>query len=227
MAYPYHYLFSFGGTLLEGKEIWTNNIRFVATGTPEEEYDQQAILERLMPVMRTRIAAAAPAQLGYSFGTQLLWGKFNAIGPDGKYASGTETNRVDLASPGVTGGNSPHSYAPQLSLAVSWGTRRQRGRASKGRIFIPMPVVEPGINGHIPAADRQRVADAWAACLDELNDVAQDVGASRPIAAVVSGVDGSWEPISTVRVGSVLDTQRRRRNALVEAYSSAAVPDSE
>lgn len=227
MAYPYHYLFSFGGTLLGGTEIWTNNIRFVGGGTPNEEYDERAICERLMTALAARFTAGTPNALGYSSAVRLQWGKFNAIGSDGKYASQTETVRFDLPSPGVVGPAAPASYVPQIALAISWGTRRQRGRASKGRIYIPMPLNGPGASAQLDSAARQALANNWAACIDELNDVAQSVGQQRPIAAVVSGVDGSYEPISIVRVGSVLDTQRRRRNALVESYSSAAVPDSE
>lgn len=227
MAYPYHYLFSFGGTLLNGAEIWTNNIRFVGTGTPDEEYDEQAIAERLTTALAVRFAAPAPTRLGYSQSVRLRWGKFNAIGPDGKYASSTETARYDLPDTGVTGATVAASFHPQLALAISWGTRRQRGRASKGRIYVPMPTVQPDSSATIDAGLRQSLADAWAACIDNLNDEAQGALQQRPIAAVVSGVDASWEPISTVRVGSIIDTQRRRRNALTEVYSSAAVPDSE
>lgn len=226
MAYPVHYLFSFGGTLMGGTEIWTNNIRFVGTGTADEEYDEADLAQGLTEVMRDGFALTGAAALGYSNLVRLEWGKFNQIGTDGKYTSGSTTYVHDLPSPGVVGPSPAGSGAPQLAMAVSWGTARARGTASRGRIYIPMPVPIPTTNGRFPQGNAQAYANAWAAQIDRLNDRVQNLGQERPIAAVVSGVDGSWSPIQTVRVGDVLDTIRSRRNALVENYSTASVPDS-
>lgn len=226
MAYPYHYLFAFGGTLLGGSEIWTNTIRFVATGTPDEDYDQAERAEGLTTVMAEGFALTGAATLGYSSNVRLEWGKFNAIGPDGKYASESDTYVFDLPSNGVVGSVGASNYIPQVSLAVSWGTDRARGPASKGRIYIPMPGFMPGTNGRLAAAQTQAIASAWAAQIDRLNDEVQGTGQELPIACVVSGVNGAFSPITNVRVGDVLDTQRSRRNALTESYSTAAVPDT-
>lgn len=226
MAYPYHYLFSFGGTLPPIGEIWCNNIRFVGTGTPEEEYDLEDICQGLMEVMAAGMDGTGTANLGYSTAVRLEWGKFNAIGADGRYASESETVIYDYPGTGKVGTGLPHVSLPQVALAVSWGTVRSRGPASRGRIYVPMPNVGPEGNGRLTTTQTGNIAQAWAAQIDRLNDRAQNVGQERPIAAVVSGVNGAWEPISTVRVGDVVDTQRRRRSALSEIYSSAAVPDS-
>lgn len=227
MAYPYHYLFSFGGTLPSIGEIWCNNIRFVGGGTPEESYDLEDICQGLMEVMATGMDGTGAANLGYSNGVRLEWGKFNPIGPDGRYASESETVVYDWPGTGKVGSGLPYISLPQMALAVSWGTVRTRGPASKGRIYIPLPNVGPGGNARISSTETTNIAGAWANQIDALNDRAQSALQERPIAAVVSGINGAWEPISTVRVGDVMDTQRRRRNALAEVYSSAAVPDSE
>lgn len=227
MAYPYHYLFSFGGTLLGGADIWSNNIRFVASGTPDEQYDLETRLEEMMTALAVTFATGTTRNLGYSQSVALRWGKLNAIGPDGKYASSSESNVYDLPNAPVVGNTEAPSKVPQIALAVSWGTERARGHASKGRIYVPMPSVEPASTGRVPTATCQTLATAWATQIDELNDIIQGVGQERPIASVVSGISGAWAPITTVRVGNVLDTQRSRRSALVEAYSTADVPDSE
>lgn len=228
--YPKHWLFSFGGTLLNGQEIWQNNIRFAdGTAGPIDIVDEQSTLERFMDVLSARFVLGLPQGLGYSAGTRLLWGKFNQIQSDGRYEDEDRTTVLDLPGSGAAATASVQSYAPQLALAVSWTTDKTRGLAKGGRIFIPMPAVGAESDGQIGASTRQALATSWASLLSEFNNE-PGVDLGTLVASVVSGVDtngrsGAVSQITGVRVGSVLDTMRTRRNALVEQYSAAAVPD--
>lgn len=228
MTYPRHWLFSFGGDLLGGAEIWSNNIRFaIPEGQTEGVVDEGDMLADLMKDLQSRFTLAVPqGGLGYGTGVRLKWGKFNEIDAAGHYADQNNTRVLDLPSP-VPGIGQSLGTIPQLALAVSWGTARQRGLASRGRIYIPMPAVTTsGASGRVLAATAQSIATNWAMLLEEFNDWATSPDLTEMTAHVVSNVgEGAKEQITTVRVGDVLDTMRSRRNALVEVYAEADVPD--
>lgn len=225
MAYPEHWLFSFGGAILGGVDVWSNNVRFANDdGSIPINTDEGDILEGLMSDLQARfVADAGSTGLGYSSAVDLRWGKFNKIGPDGRYASATETHVLDLPAP-VPGLQTPAASIPQVALAVSWGTGRARGPASRGRIYVPMPQQVPQLTtGRLTAAQTAKAADNWAALLQEWGDE-PGIDMSGLVPSVVSSVGtGAAEPITRVRVGDVLDTMRSRRNAMEEVYSTATV----
>jgi hypothetical protein len=213
--------------MLSGKEIWQNNIRFATTsGALVDFVDEQETLEQL----ETAFRAMGMTQLGYSNATLCTWMKFNEINGEGRYA-GAGTTRIDMLPP-MAGQSPPSTFAPQLALAVSWATDTLRGLASKGRIFIPMPFVSVDATGQIPPANRQNIATKWAQLLADVNN-APGLDTNTLTASVVSGgrqaprspvAAGVARQIVRVRVGSVLDTMRSRRNALDESYTEAPVP---
>ena len=228
--YPKHWLFSFGGTLLGGEEIWQNNIRF-ADGTAGgiDIVDEDATLERFMDALSTAFVRSTSPFLGYSVGTRLLWGKFNQIQSDGTYEDGERTHVLDLPGVGVGATSGAASNVPQLALAVSWTTGKTRGLAHGGRIFIPMPGVAVNLSGQLDTSVTTGIATAWANLISEWNNE-PGIDTGTLVASVVSGVDsqgrsGGVNAITGVRVGSVLDTMRSRRNALNEVYSNVPVPD--
>lgn len=225
MPYPTHALFSFGGDLLGGAEQWSNNIRFGASNITFT--DSVGLEPDVLAYLMTQLSAvfSAPSTLGYSSVCRLMWGKFNQIGPDGHYRLGSDTVRQDITP--ISGSGSAIGLLPQAALAVSWGTSAERGRASKGRIFIPMPSVANGANGRITGTTAQNIATGWATLLTKFNDSPLDQSGADLYPAVVSGVDASFRRITHVKVGDVVDTMRSRRQALVEAYSvKMAVTDA-
>lgn len=228
MAYPEHWLFSFGGTIVGGKEIWSNNIRFaVPEGSTQGLVDEGDMLDDLMGDLSAQFGkGTTTGGLGYSSAVTLRWGKFNAIGPDGRYVDQNNTRVLDLPTP-VVGVGVPVGNLPQAALAVSWGTDRSRGAGARGRIYIPMPAVSVEVNvGAIRDGSPANIATNWANLLEKFNDWQGAPDPTEMIACVVSNVgSGVKEPIRTVRVGDVVDTMRSRRNALQEVYVEATVPD--
>lgn len=235
MTYPTHYLWNFGGGLGSDEE-WSCNIRF-ANNEPLALLDvtQQAIAQALgqmlaarMDIENTNPTTPGP---GISSDADLTYSKFNEIGPDGKYQSESTTNAYYFDRvPGFAGGDNV-SYPYQICYGTSWVTDAVRGPASKGRIFVPSPYVAiNGSTGTLDNTQTENQAQAWANILKAANDtIALEVEVfTPPVAAVVSAVGaGSWRPITGVRVGAVLDTQRRRRNKLAERYQSATLPTDE
>lgn len=155
--------------------------------------------------------------------TRLRAFKFNAIGPDGKYLSKTTSLGGDWGSAGLPGGSSTSALPPQCSVAVTLTTAGTRGLAAKGRIFLP-PMVTGIVTsgGAMAAATAQSIQTNTATLLTDLNNWPGVDAAGDPGNVVVASAvrEGSMQLVTGVSVGTVVDTQRRRRNALVEARSA-------
>jgi hypothetical protein len=143
--------------------------------------------------------------------------KLAPIGTDGKYPPGEiayESTHTLLAGKGITSAVSP--WPGQCALAVSFLTSKPgaRGRASKGRIYLPPLRLAVGSTGHLgaPTTVVQGIVNLLAA-LNAISTMGQ--------AAVFSKVGvGDHYPIQNVRAGQVVDTIRRRRRQLAENYTA-------
>lgn len=167
--------------------------------------------------------------------SNLKWLKLNEINPDsGKYVSKSITIGQEWDPIAGKGGT---SQAPQLSLALSWHTAVKRGRGSKGRIYPPPASMNYGTDGQVAQAIRAEHAAAAAALIANLNnwpgiDKITDLncivlGLANEARATETGDDSYLQHVKNnithVAVGSVLDTQRRRRSALREQYEKIAI----
>lgn len=138
--------------------------------------------------------------------------KFNEINPlTGKYANLTDsfTHQIDGGTPGTK------SPAPaQLTLAMTLMTVRARGRGSKGRIFPPIGISSVELDGRLAKAS------ADALCLSfKTFIVAVNAANGAGTVVVFSKIGQSTTDVTRVACGRVVDTQRRRRSALVESPS--------
>lgn len=145
--------------------------------------------------------------------------KLNAIGEDGRYLNDSETiyHEVD---PGVAGtGNANHP--PQVALAISLRTARQRGRAHAGRFYIPVGQSVAPADGRLSVADATSIAGAATTLISSINavDPQWNVGVASSVG------EGRLQPVTHVRVGRVLDTIRSRRTSLDEGYVEGAPVD--
>lgn len=224
MAYPDHYLFQFGGTL-HGTEQWSNNLRLVpnAGGVVETAETTDMALADLEADLRAFFATPT-----FHTGLRCTFAKLNRIGPDGRYLSKTSTNARFFATP--IAGTATSCHAPQVTVAASLTTAAVRGLASRGRIYLPGlsgafgPVVADGL---LSASQANTLRDAVATFLNNVNNWPglDATWAGLDISVVsdggLSGV-GQQRKVTGVRVGRVLDTQRRRRHSLVESYNVPA-----
>ena len=215
-TYPEHWLLAWGGTFFDA-EIWSCSLRMKTGATGEQMDDKTAILDDLktdVQAFHTRTDSKVSNQ------AKLAWLKFNRIGADGKYASNTDTWLYEWPTP-VAGSTAP--TFPQLALVVSLLTPRARGRASRGRFYIPMGNINVETNGRISTPNAAGVAGSAKTLIQNLNDWPGFTTFPTPDVIVASGMDGSWERVTKVAVGNVIDTQRRRRGDLTEVYSEQAI----
>lgn len=225
MAYRPHIVLQWGGRLGDaGTEIWSNSMRFVTNGTDVDSLQSLAAewSSELIPAISTLML-----QGGYSTSSYLNFIKANAVGPDGKQPPGpTNAWFSPTDFPEVRGATNNGYF--QDAMVVSFTTDVVRGLASKGRVYVPGGAPQTtgmdGGTGLMSTTFTEAIRDAWAAFLIDLDDnPGPDFADLR--AAVVSkqgDPETNWHTITGVRVGRVMDTQRRRRNALAENYTATA-----
>jgi hypothetical protein len=140
---------------------------------------------------------------------------------------GGNTTTCTLGTP-VAGPASGTSLPTESTVAVSWQTH-VIGPLGRGRIFSPLvPTSALGAYGLL--------SSGWAGTLlngskNMLEGLALNTGLSQPwvVRPVVTGPTVKvghpaytvYGVINEVKVGQVVDTQRRRRNKLDEAYQTA------
>jgi hypothetical protein len=220
LPYAPHWLLSFGGDLCEGQEIWANNIRFAtASDLPFGPFDENAQLAGFAADIRAlalNVAARWPSDV------RCTWVKFNPIDANGRYASLTESNTLFLQGTDIIVGQGTTVMPPQASMCITWRTAFARGRGSKGRIFAPRSHVSVAANGRVNQGQVDGMAQAYRDFIVALNDLEGPDGTGLRV-VVASGVNGALNPVERVEVGNVIDTQRRRRNSLVEAFTGINV----
>lgn len=131
----------------------------------------------------------------------------------------------------IFGTNPGGSLPPQISLAATLTSQYQRGLASKGRMYLPG--VNTGVGdttAKIGDAERNDIKDGLKTFFDAVNASGSIDGyvilASKghkvmeaPPSELWHYLEGRLARVTNVKVGNVYDTQRRRRNELVETYS--------
>ena len=140
--------------------------------------------------------------------------KLNAIGEDGKYVHPTTVSEpVENRPFGMTSnGRVPFQVAAVLTLETGF----QRGHASKGRMYLPVPpmgISTDGLFTSIPAITAQ-----WAEIIGDLRTTVEiDGRTTNWVPAVCSnvGTPGSnFRDVTSVSMDSRPDVQRRRANDL-------------
>jgi hypothetical protein len=153
-----------------------------------------------------------------------------AIGANGRFAtdaSGAYVRLLETQS-GMPqpGGGVYNGTAPQVAVAVTLDTKRP-GKVGRGRFFVPVPNTKP-LSGNllIPPGDAAGIAAGARDWINLINTaLANGTPPQGPRVCVASGgsaklgIAPANYPVTSVRVGRVLDTIRTRRNAVDEAYS--------
>lgn len=238
-----HIRLTFGGTYFATEE-WQIGLH-MSNPTPALINPQSVsawCADKIGDVVTDVKAWAAIGRSGLSAAATLDWLKFNPIGADGKYADPDHVHQR-LISPSVVCPGSPDSpadfAAPQLAMCVSLRSAIAGTRASHGRVYIPVQGYAVDWTGHVSSGAVGEIAQNFANLLRALNEwpgidpldssVVSLVTPDSPARAASPGKPARpyrparIEPVSAVWVGNVLDTQRRRREQVVEAYEKIAL----
>ena len=148
--------------------------------------------------------------------------KIAHIGQDGNYQQDPIVWEID----GVTG-YATNPYAPQIACVMTMSSDKRKDPGKNNRFYLPY--TSTGGSG-FRVQNTKAKADATANLLKALTQPVQLLEAGfvvEPAAVSTSSKtgDGEFLPITQVKVGNVQDTQRRRRNKLVESYAVTKLED--
>lgn len=147
------------------------------------------------------------------------------VGKDGKYVGGGAQSTLKRNySPAIAGAGVLEHPAP-TSCVISLRTTLQRGRASNGRMYWPAAALTvSGTDGRLTGTQTSSIATKAATLINSINQAADTILDGNLGVWVMSNLgDGISAPVTSVRIGSRLDHQERRENAMAEVYSSATV----
>lgn len=134
------------------------------------------------------------------------------------YAYGDSGPAVAQASASCSGAGLGAIEAPfQVAAVMSLLTGRP-GASYRGRAYWPAMGATMGSGGTFSEA--AGAATDFAELITELGDID---GTSTAICVVYSPTLDVVTPVTSVRVGNVLDTQRRRRDRVPESFSTVGI----
>lgn len=207
------------GTMFGGEEEWSTGFYFGYTGG-DADLPDQTLVDGIGPLWQTFFTNAT-SRVSNQWKTSEI--KVAQLGTDGKTIPDSPVYYTYPAP--ITGAYNSPSFPPQCALVATLVGPLPRGLASKGRMFLPGIVGSVDSNGRLGDTDRGTICTNIKTFLTAVN--ALPANNVVVLASKGSLVPGGSAPIIkaaiSVRVGNVYDTQRRRRNALTEVYSTATL----
>jgi hypothetical protein len=116
---------------------------------------------------------------------------------------------------GLVGESADQPLPPQNAVVVSLRTALPT-RAGRGRFYLPGPVVTTLDAGVLTAGNVTIIVNAAADLIGDMNDAGATV-------EIYHRTSKTGTAVTSFDVGNVLDTQRRRRDKLVETRHSLSV----
>lgn len=201
---------------LPGGEVWSVNPKFYnPDGSQYEGYD--VLLAWVETIMELNTGSVLPAAIRTLLSTA---GSLVSVRAEYRDAAGNLAQAAEVVATSPIAGTGSASKPYQTSFVSSLLTGRP-GRSYRGRLYWP------ALGAQISAADL-RVADVqlntYVAGIKDFLLAIQNsqpaVGASK--LSVVSDTLSVATPVTSIQGGDVLDSQRRRRDSLVEGRVSYA-----
>jgi len=202
------------GTMFSGSEIWSTGFYMgfetqdAGTPTNQGAADIGTRFANFFSLTANRISTQ------YTFSQC----KITMLNEDGR----TMADSAVYWSPPATvlGGSATNVLPPQCALAVTLNNSLPRGLATKGRMYLPGVAIGVNASGKVDTLTAGTIADNIKSFFD---DIVLD--ADTPGNVVLASVGrpplntgGAIRNVTTIKVGDVIDTQRRRRNGLQETY---------
>lgn len=211
---------TFGGSLADGNEIWSCGVHAAvpgdSAGTTTAFNDIGSDMISLRNLIQTMIAN--PALLVPS-GVDLEWVKVALLGPDGKYVG--LPHEIQATQSGSQAG----PYIPQAAVVNTLVSSVWRGAGKYNRFYLPVSTHAFPDGWGLTTFAAAAYCDEMVEFMEDVNTYLDSVSSGTPAVLSVASATrtGSVEPILEVRIGTVIDTQRRRRNNLPENYQTRAI----
>lgn len=158
------------------------------------------------------LAASAPWKSQFFTNTQFLLGKVSQYNPLTGLILSTQMGGSTYTCTGLSG-----ALPPQVAICVTLRTSLA-GSRNTGRFYLPGPAVtQIDANGRLLPADVLAIITALKAAFDA------GIAAGWTAVNVYSKSQHLVIPVVSLDCGDVLDTQRSRRDKLVEARQSKLI----
>lgn len=201
---------------LPGGEVWSVTPKFTRPMGPVTEYED---LERWAGIVAGTMEEWA---INNIFLTLLSGaGRIDSIRVEARNAANQLTQAAEVQLTPSRAGSGTANKIYQSSLVFTFLTGRP-GRSYKGRMYWPALNVSLDQNLRLVQSQIDSYATNGVELL-EMIGTAGATGGEFPIPVVVSQTASTYTPITHVRVGDILDIQRRRRDSLTENYGEAAI----
>lgn len=213
-----HFRVTIEGTNASDQDVWSTGWRIAPSLVSEPLINYPAMANTLLDA----VVAAVPAfwdslRSSISNGTELRSVKVAPVDRDGRYIDNMDSVIRDLETP-LKGNSTTGTHPPQVAVVASLTTGTRRGNATHGRMYLPLTAVKIGSTSFaIAANERQTIANAVKKLLNDSLGVISDASLDPVVMSNIG--NGTTRTISAVAVGSIADTQRRRRNRFTEEYT--------
>lgn len=220
MAYAESFIkLTFGGRLAEGEEIWSCGVHLDGIGVNVSEQTVNDITEAEWDDVVDAVKAYISAADTYvPSAVTLNWVKMAAIGTNGRYLGGPREWNDET---GISGGASV-AYIPQISYVVTLVADKFKDPGKYNRYYVPCGLPSGSGTYKMTGPIASQRANSAKTFINALNGVLSASNADLEV-SVVSERVSSYLPVETVQVGTLYDTQRRRRNGLYEDYSKVTL----
>ena len=212
-----HFKVTLEGTNATDQDIWTTGWRIAPSPASEPIINYPAMANTLLESVTGAAQTFWTALRGrIAQGTRLNSVKVAPVDEDGRYIDNMDSVFYDWETPLAGTGNSAHP--PQVSVVASLTTGTRRGNATHGRMYLPLTAVPISTQDFtISTTVRQEIANAVVGLLDDSLGTIADASLDPVVMSNIGS--GTTRTITTVAVGSIADTQRRRRNRFTEEYT--------
>ena len=144
--------------------------------------------------------------------------KLAAVGVDGHYLTGPKI-QAGLGYQGTVA-----SVPPQNTVVLSLWSGLTFGRANYGRMYLPHTTLQFTTGGYgCSSTVANTIATAFKSLFTDITSIANGHTATAGPVIMSSVGTGTVNTVNRLRVGNLVDTQRRRRNRLNEVYSTVTL----
>lgn len=215
MAYPYSFLkITFGGELEGTEEIWTCGLHMAKNNSNYDVDEFDDLKGGEVSTMASRIQSFyVNPDNRFPANMKLLWVKLALIGTNGKYL----TDPAEHIYPSPVSGGSTDPFVPSTAAVITLVSDKFKDPGKYNRFYIPICAPE-GANAYtLSTTNTSDIALSASIMINGFNNDTILGDLESNVVAVSQRV-ASYMPITSVRVGNIIDSQRRRRNKLVESY---------
>lgn len=213
------------GTSFGGAEEWSTGF-YMGNESADADMPNQQLADDIRAAWATFFTTAG-VNVSTAWTSTLV--KVSSFGTDGK------SNAADTmfsTFPTLTKGANAQLFPPQIALVATLASTLPRGVGAKGRMYLPGISATLDATGHLSSTNVTAISTALKTFLDACNasTATNNVVVNASHGSLnedgtpkIGGKSPIIKAVTSLKVGNVYDTQRRRRNSLAEVYTTTSL----